>query len=97
MAKTVAGGLIEHRRHLAKTLREFRSVQKVYMPGLSHLLDNADDDSRLDTHPELFKLILPSQLSTDDCQSRCLPGLSTLKARFRYAQADDALAEIRRL
>ena len=67
------------------------------MPGLSHLLDNVDNDSRIDTHPELFKLILPSQLSPGDCRSWCLPGLSTLEARFRYAQADDALAEICRL
>jgi PAS domain-containing protein len=89
--------LAERRKHLAKTIREFRSVQKVYMPGLSHLLDNADNDSRLDTHPELFKLMLPHQLSSNDRQSWCLPGLSTLEARFRYAQADDALAEIRRL
>ena len=96
-AKTIAGGLVERRKHLAKSIRDFRVVQKVYMPGLSHLLDNADDDSRLDTNPELFKLMLPSQLSPDDRQSWCLPGLSALETRFRYAQADDALAEIRRL
>lgn len=41
--------------------------------------------------------MLPSQLSPDDRKSRCLPGLSDLEARFRYAQADDALSEIRRL
>lgn len=67
------------------------------MPGLSHLLDSADGDSRLETHPELFKLMLPSQLSPDDHESWCLPGLPALEARFRYAQADDALAEIRHL
>ena len=67
------------------------------MPGLSPLLDNMDNDSRLDTNPELFKLTLPSQLSSGERRSWCLPGLSTLEARFRYAQADDALAEIRRL
>lgn len=66
------------------------------MPGLSHLLDNADD-SGLDTRPELFKMMLPSQLSPDDRESWCLSGLPALEARFRYAQADDALAEIRRL
>ena len=96
-ADTVAGGLVERRKQLAKRIREFRSIQKVYMPGLSHFLDDADNDSRLDTLPELFKLILPSQLSPDDRGSWCLPGLSTLEARFRYAQADDALAEIRKL
>ena len=96
-AKTVAGGSSERRKHLAKCIREFRSVQKIYMPGLSHLLDNADGDSRLDARPELFKLMLPSQLTPDDRQSWCLPGIPVLEARFRYAQADDALSEIRRL
>ena len=96
-AKTTAGGLIEQRKHLAKSIQDLRCIQKVYMPRLSHLIDNADDDSRLDTNPELFKLMLPSQLSFDDRQSWCLPGLSALETRFRYAQADDALAEIRRL
>ena len=94
-ASTVAAGLAERRKHLSKSIRDLRDVQKVYMPGLSHLLDN--EDSQLDVHPELFKLMLPSQLSPGDRKSWCLPGLSTTEARFRYAQADDALAEIRRL
>ena len=41
--------------------------------------------------------MLPSQLSPNERISWCLPNLATLEARFRYAQADDALAEIRRL
>ena len=96
-AGAVAGGSAERRKSLVKSIRELRVIQKVYMPGLSSILDDADDDPRLDTHPELFKLMLPSQLSPDDRQSWCLPGLPTLEARFRYAQADDALAELRRL
>ena len=96
-AKTVAGGLAERRKLLVNDIQEFRVVQRVYMPGLSHLLDDVDNDSRLSTRPELFKLMLPSQLSPDERKSWCLPDLSILEARFRYAQADDALAEIRRL
>ena len=96
-AKTVAGGLAESRKLLANDIRAFRVVQKVYMPGLSHLLDDTDDDTRFIARPELFKLMLPSQLSPDERTSWCLPGLSTLETRFRYAQADDALAEICRL
>ena len=94
-ANTTAEGLAERRKGIAKSIQEFRSVQKVYMPGLSNLIDS--DGSKLDTRPELFKLVLPSQLSPDERQSWCLPGLPTLEARFRYAQADGALAEIRRL
>jgi hypothetical protein len=89
--------LAERRKVLATKVQEFRTIQKVYMPGLSHLLDEGDGDSGVETHPELFKLILPSQLSIEDRDVWCLPGLATLEARFRYAQANDALAEIRRL
>lgn len=67
------------------------------MPGLLHLLNDVDNDSGLTTRPELYKLMLPSQLSPRDRESWCLPGLPTLEARFRYAQADDMLAEIRQL
>jgi len=96
-AKTIAGGLADSRKLLANDIRAFRVIQKVYMPGLSHLLDDTEEDSRFSTRPELFKLMLPSQLSPDERTSWCLPGLSTLEARLRYAQADDALAEICRL
>jgi hypothetical protein len=96
-ANTVAGGLTERRKLLVANIQEFWTVQKVYMPGLSRLLDEARDDSRLRTHPELFKLMMPSQLSANVRESWCLPGLPALEARFRYAQADDSLAEIRRL
>jgi hypothetical protein len=95
-ANTVAAGLAERREILAKSIQDFREIQKVYIPGLAHLLENSDD-SGLNARPELFKLMLPSQLSADNRDSWCLPAVSTLEARFRYAQADDALAEIRRL
>ena len=96
-ANTTAGGMTERRKLLAASIREFWTVQKIYMPGLSHLLEEAGNDARIQTHPELFKLMVPSQLSADVCETWCLPGLPTLEAHFRYAQADDALAEIRRL
>ena len=95
-ANAAVEGLAERRKVLAQRIQEFRNIQKVYMPGLSHLLDNADD-ARLNASPELFKLMLPSQLASEDRQSWCLPDLSTLEARFRYAQADDTLAEVRHL
>ena len=94
-ASTVVAGLAECRKHLSKSIRDLWDVQKVYMPGLSHLLNN--EDMRLDVHPELFKLMLSSQLPPGDRKSWCLPGLSTIEARFWYAQADNALAEIHRL
>jgi len=94
-ANTVAEGLAERRKGIAKSIRQFRNIQNIYMPGLSNLIDR--EGSGLDTRPELFKLMLPSQLSLDERRSWCLPDIPTLEARFRYAQADDALNEIRRL
>jgi hypothetical protein len=44
-----------------------------------------------------FKLLLPSQLSADDRTSWCLPDILALEFRFRFAQADATLAELRRL
>ena len=41
--------------------------------------------------------MLPSQLSPNERKSWCLSDLSTLEARYRYAQADGALAEVCRL
>ena len=59
------------------------------MPGLNPLLE--DDESP----DELVKLWLPSELSQPDRAAWCLPGIPELEFRFRYAQADDSLAEIR--
>lgn len=60
------------------------------MPGVQPLLD--DDETSDD-----LKLWLPSELSQDDRAAWCLEGIPGLEFRFRYAQADDSLAEIRRL
>ena len=60
------------------------------MPGLEPLLEDNE-------HLEELKLWLPSELSQDDRVAWCLPGVPELEFRFRYAQADDTLAEIRRL
>ena len=94
---TTTEGLDERRKLLAQRIRTFQSIQKVYMPGLSDLLDDMKSSASLDSRPESFKLMLPSQLSPEDRKSWCLPGLPALEARFRYAQADDTLAEICRL
>jgi len=52
-----------------------------------------DDETTRDSH----KLLLPSDLSTEDRLAWYPPDISALEFRFRYAQADDSLAELRRL
>ena len=61
------------------------------MPRLGPILDEMGDD---EDPPKLF---LPSDLSAEDRSAWCLPDVPALEFRFRYAQADDSLAELRRL
>jgi len=83
--------VIELRNALSKDLVELRQAQRIYMPGLNPLLY---DDENADEH---VKLWLPSELTQDDREEWSLPGIPGLEFRFRYAQADGSLAEIRRL
>ena len=64
------------------------------MPGLIPIFNETRDDEAIE---DLFKLWLPSELSVGEQDSWCLPDIPTLEFRFCYAQADDSLAEIRRL
>ena len=64
------------------------------MPGLTPIFNEMHDDEAAE---ESFKLWLPSELSAGEQNSWCLPDIPALEFRFRYAQADDSLAELRRL
>ena len=85
------------RRLLSKQVHELQGCQRVYIPGIADLLDSSQEDERLKDQPEVLKLWLPSQLSDNDRSAWCLPGISHLEFRFRYAQASDALAELHHL
>ena len=85
------------RRSLSKRVHELQGCQQVYIPGIADLLDSSQEDERLEDQPEVLKLWLPSQLSDNDRSAWCLPGISHLEFWFRYVQASDALAELRRL
>lgn len=64
------------------------------MPGLASILNETRDCDSLDDSPKLW---LPSEISTEDRDAWCLPDIPALEFRFRYAQADDSLAELRHL
>lgn len=64
------------------------------MPGITSVLDDTRDDN---TSDDSLKLWLPSEVSAEDRDTWCLPDIPSLEFRFRYAQADDSLAEVRRL
>lgn len=82
--------IVELRNTLSKNLLKLRQSQRIYMPGVQPLLEDDENSGEL-------KLWLPSELSQSDRAAWCLEGISELEFRFRYAQADDSLAETRRL
>ena len=63
------------------------------MPGVASILDDVREN---DLPEDLFKLWLPSEISAEDRDAWCLPDIPFLEFRFRYAQAEDSLAEVRR-
>ena len=64
------------------------------MPRIIPILDEIRDE---DPTGESLKLFLPSDLSAEDRDAWCPPDIAALEVRFRYAQSDDCLAELRRL
>ena len=66
------------------------------MPGCSALLDDIDPGTVIDK-PESIKLWLPSALPPTFRDVWCESGLPVLEFRLRYAQAADALSQLRRL
>ena len=88
--------LRDQRRSLTQAIEALRSPQQIYMPGVSCSLDDIDPTSVTDT-PERAKLWLPSSLPATRRDDWCTSGLPLIKFRLRYAQAVDALNEIRHL
>ena len=67
------------------------------MPGLERYLHNTpthSDDVSMST-PELIPLYLPSSLPSEKRASVCVPGLSDIEDRLRFAQACEALTDLR--
>ena len=64
------------------------------MPGVATVLDEIASGESPD---DSLKLWLPSQVSAEDRNTWCLKDIPYLEFRFRYTQADDSLAELRRL
>jgi hypothetical protein len=96
--------LEERRMALRNRIQQWRQTQLMYMPCVAPLIEDSlapyagpDDNESLPIEPaESLPLHLPSSLSQ---HLRQLPELSPMlekELRLRIAQADDALAEIRR-
>ena len=76
------------------SLSELHQSQRVLMPRLGPILDAMGDN---ETAEVSFKLLLTSELSIEDRRAWCLLDVPALEFQFCYAQADDSLAEVRRL
>ena len=91
--------LEEKRSSLIRQIRIWRPVQLAYTPHVASLLplvDTADGDG-LYSNPESMPLYLPSSLPSDISHRPELKDIREAERRLREAQADDALADVRRL
>ena len=82
---------VELWKTISQNLFELCQPQHVLMPGLGPILNEMGNNK---DPPKLF---LPSDLSAQDQSAWCLLDTSALEFWFRYAQADNNLAEPRRL
>ncbi len=79
------------------------NLQRIFMPGLRHSRETAEADVDMDADVDAdcevwdIQLRLPSSLSVQERGSSCDAELVQKEIRLRIAQADDALAELRRV
>jgi hypothetical protein len=93
--------LEEKRSSLIRQIRNWRPIQLAYTPHVASLLplvlgDTADGEVQY-SNPESMPLYLPSSLPPDISQRPELKDICEAERRLREAQADDALADVRRL
>jgi hypothetical protein len=93
--------LEEKRSSLIRQIRIWRPIQLAYTPHVASLLplilgDTTDGDGQY-SKPESMPLYLPSSLPPDISQRPELKDVREAEQRLREAQADDALADVRRL
>jgi hypothetical protein len=85
---------------LIKCIHRFREIQQVYMPGLespllAQLEQAALPPNTTSVHVEDSILFMPSELSTITRRRVCTPGLGDIEDRLRFAEAHDALDQLR--
>ena len=89
-----SGSFVERRRILVDDINCLHDPQRLYMPGVGPLLD-AIDAILLADHPENVNLWLPSALPPASQTTRCVGELPRVEYRLRFAQAANALEQLR--
>ena len=91
----------EKRNSLAHRIQQWREVQLAYTPTVATLLVSALTNSDLPSPsfetPESTNLFLPSSLPSKLRDNSSIKKIAAKELRLRIAQADDSLADIRRL
>ncbi|KAJ7509953.1 hypothetical protein B0H11DRAFT_2215787 [Mycena galericulata] len=90
----------EWRHALLVKIRQFRELQKTYMPGASHAIakdDAAHDPDLPPPKAETIKLYMPSEMESRpaDPLRGCVKGLLGMESKLRIAQCNNALAKLR--
>lgn len=90
--------LEERRNALRRRLNSWTEARNIYIPLVSedHSTTESPHVTSASHLPETMPLRLPSTLSAS-LQSSCSFNLADIELRFRHAQAEDSLPELRRL
>jgi hypothetical protein len=89
--------LQDKRNALRARIEKWQQVQQVYMPGMAELrLDSNTGSTDYISYPERTPLHLPSSLPLRS-RLAIAGGLVDKERRMRTAQADDALADLKRM
>ena len=92
----------QRRNDLARRIKLWKTAQVVYMPQAPDFLPDEqhsrtfDPDEFEESKPELWPLLLPSELTQDD-RSSSYTGIVGAEQSLRLAQAQDNLVDLRRL
>jgi hypothetical protein len=89
-----SSSFVKRRRVLTSDISTLRDPQRIYMPGIKPLLDTIDP-VLLTNRPEDADLWLPSTLPPTSWSTQCIDGLPRIEYRLRFAQAMNALEQIR--
>jgi hypothetical protein len=91
---------IQHQRTtLLKRIQKYISTRDQFMPRLERYLRDTPSqnltDDQLTSTPELIPLHLPSSIGLEMRASVCVHGLAEIEDRLRFAQAFEALTDLR--
>ncbi|KAJ7673622.1 hypothetical protein B0H17DRAFT_1208314 [Mycena rosella] len=91
----------EWQHTLLVKIARFRTLQKIYMPGIAETIGDAEEERDADEappKPEKVKLFMPSEMvpvDADDMLRGCVPGLVEMEVKLRAAQCANCLVSLR--